>query len=216
MKFENSENEFLRAQKFIPEGIKGMHKISDIHEYPCYYTNSNGCKLWDLDGNCYIDYVMGKGPYILGYGNHNVENAVIEQVRKGNVYPMGSILHTDVAERIVNFVPSAEKVLFYKTGSCATSAAIRLARMFTRKNMIASSGYHGWHDWCNYGEGVLKEVANNIFEFNYNLDVLEEFLEVNSNQCCGVVISPECSYFSKEYYNDLQELCFKYKVLFIL
>lgn len=214
--YEDSEREYLRAQKYIPEGIKGMHKIADVHKYPCYYTKSDGCTLWDLDGNSYIDYVMGKGPYILGYRNKKVENAVIEQIKKGNVYPMGNVLHTNLAEKIVNVVPTAEKVLFYKTGSCAASAAVRLARVFTGKNMVVSSGYHGWHDWCNPGRGVLKEVTEQVFEFDYNLNVLESFLGKYACLCCCVIISPECSYFTKSYYQKLESICKKYKVLFIL
>lgn len=212
----NSEMEFERAQSSILEGIKGMHKIADVKQFPCYFSKGSGCRLWDIDGNEYIDYVMGKGPYILGIGNKEVDNAVIEQITKGNVFPMGHMLHTELAEKIIKVVPSAEKVSFYKTGSCATSAAIRLARTYTGKDIVLSSGYHGWHDWCNGGEGVPKEMDRFFFDFEYDLDRLRDFLENNKNSCCAVIISPECSYFTYEYYHELEEICRRYKVLFIL
>lgn len=214
--FKNSTNEFTRAQSSITEGIKGMHKIADVNQYPCYYSKAFGCRLWDIDGNEYIDYVMGKGTYILGPGNRTVDEAVIAQITRGNIYPMGHTSHIDLAEKIIRVVPSAEKVLFYKTGSCATSAAVRLARTYTGKDMVASSGYHGWHDWCNAGEGVPTDVSAHYFDFEYDLDTLCEFLEEKADLCCAVIISPECSYFTKKYYEELEEICRRYHVLLIL
>ena len=213
---KKSIKEFTRAQTSITDGIKGMHKIADVNQYPCYYSKILGCRLWDVDGNEYIDYVMGKGSYILGPGNEDVDRAVIAQIAKGNIYPMGHTSHTDLAEKIIRFVPSAEKVLFYKTGSCATSAAVRLARTYTGKNIVASSGYHGWHDWCNAGEGIPADVSKYYFDFEYNLDRLCEFLEEKVDLCCAVIVSPECSYFTQNYYEELQEICRRYHVLFIL
>lgn len=216
MIIRDSAKEFSRAQRSIPEGIKGMHKIADVNQYPCYYSKASGCKLWDIDGNEYIDYVMGKGSYILGYGNKDVDEAVIAQISKGNVYPMGHTSHTDLAEKIIRVVPSAEKVLFYKTGSCATSAAIRLARTYTGKMVVVSSGYHGWHDWCNSGTGVPSDVSAYFFDFEYDLDKLCNYLDEKADSCCAVIISPECSYFTNEYYKELEGICRRYHVLFIL
>jgi glutamate-1-semialdehyde aminotransferase len=214
MKFECSIEEFSKAQGFIPEGIKGMHKINEIGEYPAYFVKGKGANIWDIDGNMYIDYVMGKGPYILGYGDPQVDGAVIEQIRNGNIFPMGSTLHTLLAEKLVEVIPSAERVLFYKTGTCATSAAVRLARAYTGKNIIFSSGYHGWQDWSNDGDGIPH--SEHFFDFEYSLEKLEDLLKKHAHDGAAVIVTPEASYFSIGYYKELESICKRYELVFIL
>ena len=214
MKFERSIEEFNKAQDFIPEGIKGMHKINAVGEYPAYFARGNGANIWDIDGNMYIDYVMGKGPYILGYSNPQVDDAVIEQIRRGNIFPMGSTLHTLLAQKLVELIPSAERVLFFKTGTCATSAAVRLARAYTGKNIVFSSGYHGWQDWSNDGDGI--PTAEHFFDFEYSLDKLEDLLKKYAHDGAAVIVTPEALYFSEEYYKELEGICKSYGLVFIL
>ena len=216
MNFERSIEEFNKAKAFIPEGIKGMHKINTIGEFPGYFTHGQGAHIWDVDNNRYIDYVMGKGPYILGYCNTRVDEAVIEQIHAGNIFPMGSTLHTRLAEKLVELIPGAERVLFFKTGTCATSAAVRLARAYTSKNIIFSSGYHGWQDWSNDGLGIPEKNSEFFFDFGYSLDKLEDLLKKHVKDGAAVIITPETLYFSENYYKELEGICRRYGLVFIL
>ena len=216
MKFTHSLNELKKAKEIIPEGIKGMHKINKIGEYPGYFVRGYGPYIWDVDGNEYIDYVMGKGPYILGYANAEVDHAVIHQIEQGNIFPMGSPLHTQLALKIKSYLPSAEQILFYKTGSCATAAAVRLARAYTGKDIIVSSGYHGWHDWSNQGLGIPKSTFDSFFAFGYSLNKLENFLDNHAGQCAALIITPEVGYFSQKYYQEIHEICKANHILLIL
>lgn len=213
---KKTREEFLKGKKLISGGIKGMHKIFSVDKYPAYYANGNGCYVYDLDGNEYIDFVMGKGPYILGYKNETVDNAVIEQIHKGNIFPMGNPYHNMVAEKILSCLPAGERVVFYKSGSCATSAAIRLARAYTEREIILSCGYHGWHDWCNGGKGVLKSVEDAFYDFKFNLELFDEYCERYRGNIAAVIISPEEFYLDKEFYEYIQMVCNNNGILFIL
>ena len=198
------------SYKTMPSGIKGMHRISTSPNYPCFFEKAEGAYVWDADNNVYIDFVMGKGPLILGHKNRNIDDSIIEQLNQGIMYPVSSQLSLILAKKIIRLVKSADMVEFYNTGSCATSAAIELAKFVTHKKHIFSSGYHGWHSWCN-------GLSNNDYfhDFYYNLDVLNEKL-TNNNDVAAVIISPECTYFSEQYYLNLQELCIQHNVIFIL
>ena len=193
-----------------------MHKIGVIGEYPGYFTRGRGAEVWDIDDNVYIDYVMGKGVYILGYCDPSVDEAVQEQIRMGNLFPMGNILHTKLAETLVRLIPGAERVLFFKTGTCATSAAVRLARAFTGRNTVFSSGYHGWQDWSNRGAGIPDECSKYFFDFAYNLDRLEESLEEHAGDGAAVIVTPEVPYFCEDFYRELQGICRNAGMVFIL
>ena len=195
------------AKNYIVDGVKGMHRICELESYPMYFDHGSGAYIWDIDNKRYIDFVMGKGPYILGYRNEIVENAVIEQVKRGNIFPAGTPIHVYLAKEISRLVPSMEKVLFYKTGSCATQASIRFARNYTKKSRIYTSGYHGWHE-------CYEKKENDVIDFNYSLDKLEKQLK-NSVDNAAVIISPEEFYFSSEYYQKLEMLCKKYDTLLI-
>lgn len=216
MNFEKSLCEFEKAKDMIPGGIKGMHKIQSVNDYPAYYHRAEGSYVYDIDGNQYIDFVMGKGPYILGYGNERVNNAVIEQIKLGNIFPMGNTLHNNVADKILKVVPNAERVIFYKTGSCATSAAVRLARAYTEKKVVLSSGYHGWHDWCSFGKGILEEASEFFKDFSYDLDKFDEYVSYYEGNIAAVIITPEEYYFEESFYKYIENVCRENNIVFIL
>ena len=193
-----------------------MHKITAIGEYPGYFTRGRGAEVWDIDDNVYVDYVMGKGVYILGYSVPSVDGAVQEQIGLGNVFPMGNILHTRLAETLVRIIPGAERVLFFKTGTCATSAAVRLARAFTGRNIIFSSGYHGWQDWSNRGAGIPDRFSEYFFDFEYNLDRLEELLKEHAIDGAAIIVTPEAPYFCEDFYRELAGMSKNAGLVFIL
>ena len=111
---------------------------------PCYLVRGQGCRVWDLDDNEYIDFRNGLGPISLGYRYPAVEEAVRRQLDSGVVFSYAHPLEVEVAERLVDVIPCAESVCFLKTGGEAMAATHRLARAFTGRDHVLTCGYHGW------------------------------------------------------------------------
>jgi|TARA_B100000809_G_scaffold99390_1_gene97985 glutamate-1-semialdehyde 2,1-aminomutase len=111
---------------------------------PCFLQRGSGCRVWDVDGNEYIDFRCALGPITLGYSIPEVNDAVARQLTDGVVFSYAHPLEIDVAERLVDIIPCAESVRFLKTGGEAMAATHRLARGFTRRDHILTCGYHGW------------------------------------------------------------------------
>jgi glutamate-1-semialdehyde 2,1-aminomutase len=114
---------------------------------PVYLQRGAGSHVWDVDGNEYIDMTMAVGPLSLGYAYPRVDRAIRAQLEEGITFSLMHPLELEVAELIRAVVPGTEMVRYSKTGADVTSAAVRLARAFTRKEQVLCSGYHGWHDW---------------------------------------------------------------------
>jgi glutamate-1-semialdehyde aminotransferase len=114
---------------------------------PAYLERADGAHVWDVDGNRYLDFPMALGPIMLGHRHPAVEQAIIEQLQSGITFSLPHPIEIEVAERVVALVPYAERVRFAKSGSDATSAAVRLARANTGRERVIVTGYHGWHDW---------------------------------------------------------------------
>lgn len=179
----------------------GLHSvIEDYLEYPGgvfpqFITHAEGCRIHDTCGRSYVDWFLGFGPMVLGYHHPEVDEAVIEQVRKGWNTSLMHPLEVEVAELIRDMVPCAEKVVFGKNGSDATCAAARLARAVTGKDGIVSCGYHGFHDWyqalnpdCRGVPAVLKSV---IASFPYNdLPALDGLLTAHRDAIAAVIMEP--------------------------
>jgi glutamate-1-semialdehyde 2,1-aminomutase len=111
---------------------------------PCYLQRGSGCRVWDVDGNEYIDFRCGLGPITLGYSVPSVNDAVAAQLADGVVFSYAHPLEVEVAERLVEVIPCAESVRFLKTGGEAMAATHRLARGFTGRDHVITCGYHGW------------------------------------------------------------------------
>ncbi|MFQ5752537.1 MAG: aminotransferase class III-fold pyridoxal phosphate-dependent enzyme, partial [bacterium] len=126
------------AKRWYPDEVKFM---------PPFIKRAKGCRLWDLDDREYIDYRCALGPIILGYGYPEVETAVREQMKSGVLFSMASPIELETAEAIIENVPWLEQIRFMKTGADACSSCVRLARAYTRRDHILTSGYHGYHDW---------------------------------------------------------------------
>ena len=128
--------------------------------------------MWDVDGNEYIDFMMGVGPLSLGYAYPKVDEAIKKQLEYGITFSMMHPLEVEVAEMIREIIPNAEAVRYSKTGADVTSAAVRLARAYTGKNKILCCGYHGWHDWyisvTARNHGIPEAVQAISYTFNYN------------------------------------------------
>jgi glutamate-1-semialdehyde 2,1-aminomutase/spore coat polysaccharide biosynthesis protein SpsF len=162
---------------------------------PTFLTKGEGCRVWDPDGNRYIDYSMGLGPMILGYGYPAVDEAVRKQLADGVTFSLPHPLEITVAERLVEMIPCAEMVRFGKNGSDATAGAVRLARAFTGRDRIVCCGYHGWQDWfigtTSFNAGVPESVRRltSTFEYN-NIESLKRLLAEHPRETAAVILEP--------------------------
>jgi glutamate-1-semialdehyde 2,1-aminomutase len=174
---------------------------------------AKGCNTWDIDGNKYIDLVSSLASVTLGYQNPRVNSAVRRQLRKGTIFSLPGKLECEVAEKIVNLVPSAESVRFGKNGSDATSAAIRIARAFTGRKIVAVCGYHGWQDWfigsTSRNKGVPKEISDLTKTFAFNdLQSLNWVFTSNPGNVAAVILEPMNSTWPIEgFLSEIRRMC---------
>ena len=162
---------------------------------PVFLVRGQGSHVWDVDGNEYIDYPMALGPVILGHNYPAVTEAVMRQIRDGTTFSLPHPLEVKVAERLVETIPCAEMVRFGKNGSDATSGAVRLARAFTGRDIIACCGYHGWQDWyigtTTRNKGVPKAVRHLTIAFEYNnIESLKRIFNEHPGQVAAVIMEP--------------------------
>jgi glutamate-1-semialdehyde aminotransferase len=187
-----------RAQRVIPAFTQTLSKnptqwVQGVA--PAYVERAEGAYVWDVDGNRYIDFPMALGPVILGHCDPGVAGAIVRQLRLGITFTLPHPIEVEVAERVVELVPGAERVRFGKTGSDVNSAAIRLARAVTGRDSVLACGYHGWHDWyigsTSRADGVPDVVRGLIgtFEFN-NFESLEAALDARPGQVAAVILEP--------------------------
>ena len=162
---------------------------------PAFIEKGEGCYLYDVDGNKFIDFVCALGPITIGYNIEEVNNAIEEQLKKGISFSLQSEVEVELAEKIIDIIPCAEMVRFVKNGGDATTAAIRLARAFTGRDLVALSGYHGMHDWSigstENNRGIPEDVSNltKTFEYN-NIESLEELFNEYPNKIAAVILEP--------------------------
>jgi glutamate-1-semialdehyde aminotransferase len=164
-----------RAVDLIPAGTQTLAKgpgqwVDGVA--PKYLRRGSGCRVWDVDGNEYLDFQMGVGPLSLGYAYPAVDEAIRAQLADGITFSLMHPLEVEVAERIRALVPGAEMVRFSKTGCDVTTAAVRLARAFTGRRKVLCCGYHGWHDWyigvTDRNRGIPADVQALTYTFAYN------------------------------------------------
>ena len=162
---------------------------------PVYLERGAGSTVWDVDGNDYLDYSMALGAIILGYADPRVAEAIARQAREGTVFTLAHPLEVDVTRLLVELIPCAEMVRFGKNGSDVTSAAVRVARAHTGRDLIACCGYHGWQDWfvgtTTRSRGVPQAVAELTKTFRYNdLASLESVFAAHPDRIAAVVMEP--------------------------
>lgn len=186
---------FEEAKTLVPGGVLGARKPGDfiLGEYPIFLEYGKGCRLTDVDGNEYIDFLCGYGPIILGYREDEVDDAVIKQIKeKGFCFSLTQPYQNALAKKLNEIIPSAELSIFLKTGSDATTAAIRIARAYTNRVKVMRCGYHGWHDWCvEMKGGIPEKFYEDVYEFHYNnLEQLEELMSRYGNETAAIIMTP--------------------------
>ena len=186
------------AKKIIPAGTQTYSKgVSQFVEgfSPKYLDHGKGAYVWDVDGNKYLDYIMGCHPLVLGYSDPDVNAAVIKQLEKGSTFSLMNELEVSVSKLLVDIIPCAEMVRFGKNGADATTAGVRVARAVTGRDHIAYCGYHGWHDWyiantdLNSGIPDFNKKLAHSFSYN-NLDSLEKVFKEYPDQVAIVIMEP--------------------------
>jgi glutamate-1-semialdehyde 2,1-aminomutase len=197
-----------RAKELIPGGSMLLSKRAEMYlpeGWPAYFDRTEGCAIWDLDGNQYLDLgFMGVGTNILGYSHPKVDEAVRKTIDKGNLSTLNAPEEVYLAEALIELHPWADMARFARSGGEACAIAVRIGRAASGKDKVAFCGYHGWHDWylaANLGDddsldghlipglqpnGVPRALKGTSFPFQYNdLDALKTILE-NDDQV-GVI-----------------------------
>jgi len=195
-----------RALKTIPLGSQTFSKSKTQYPFgvsPYFVVKGKGSRIWDVDGNEYIDFVNALAAITLGYNDPDVTAAVRAQLEDGVIFSLPHPLEMQVAEKITEMVPCAEMVRFGKNGSDATSGAVRLARAFTGRDHVAVCGYHGWQDWyigsTARNLGVPKSTRNLTHSFTYNdTRSLAAIFQEWPGQVAAVIMEPMNSVHPKD------------------
>ena len=196
---ELSKQYRTRAENLIPHLTGTFSRAATAfieNAYPLYIESGTGSHFTDVDGNEYLDYLMGLGPITLGYNYKPVNQAIKDQLDNGILFSLPHKVEVELSELISQTIPFADMVKFEKSGSNAVTAAVRAARAFTKKDTIAYCGTGGvWHDWqaamVSRDGGVPKINEDLIKIFDYNdFDGLEQIFEDNPNKIAAIVLEP--------------------------
>jgi glutamate-1-semialdehyde 2,1-aminomutase len=189
--------------------------------YPQFITAAQGCRFRDTTGREYVDWVVGWGTCLLGYGCRETEDAVRRQLASAPTLTLPSALEVEVAERLVGMIPCAEMVAFGKNGSDAVTAAVRLARAVTERDVILQYGFHGFHDWFAAEDrkirGLPKAYRGLVHAFAYN-DVasLEKLLRRHRGKVAAVVMEPfRCELPRDRFLEQVKELAHRNGALLV-
>ena len=194
-----------RALRVLARGHQAHRNSHDTLENggPGYASRSLGSRIWDVDGNEYIDYVMSYGPIVLGHSDPEFNEAIARRIARGTVTSIQDADEIELAETLVQHVPSAEMVALFVGGSSACFGALRFARAHTGRPMAVKCGYHGWLDWsAPGGNGIPTEVSDLTIEVKYNdVNAIEAAFEAHPSRIAAVFIEsvqddgPEAGYF---------------------
>ena len=195
--------------KAVKEALRGIE--------PCYIVRGQGCRVWDLDGNKYIDFRNGCGPISLGYWYPAVEEALRRQLESGYIFSYPHPLEVEVAERLVKIIPCSERVRYLKTGGEAMAAAHRLARGFTERDLVFTCGYHGWINTMSR-KGVPEATRSTYGSIGWgDIEGAVRAFEEHPDQIAAVSVS--CGYADmergREFLPALRTLTEKYGALLI-
>jgi glutamate-1-semialdehyde 2,1-aminomutase len=236
-----SNKHFERAVNKMPLGVSSNFRYWG-DDKTIYVDHGKGGRVWDIDGNEYIDYRLAYGPIILGYADERVDAAAKKGMEVGGVFALSTELEYQVAQRISRMVPAAELVRFSNSGTEAVMAALRVARAYTGKDahIALEGGYHGvftevmWHseleEWDEEGDPELQPFGEGVPEVTKDLcytvplndaDVVEDLLKRYHHDIGAFLIEPimgNCCGITAErqYLQDVRALCDRYNVVLIV
>ncbi|MFI6173765.1 aminotransferase class III-fold pyridoxal phosphate-dependent enzyme [Nocardia sp. NPDC051052] len=186
--------------------------------FPVVADRAEGCHVWDTDGNRYIDYTSCSGAAPLGVGHPAVLDAAIAALRTGGIVPATlSQARIETAEQLLPLFPFADRARFFRTGSCATTAAARICRVQTGRRLLLTSGFHGWHDWhLQSAFGGLPDRDPETIDFGYDLQRLADLLADRWNDVAAVFVTPEVNFFPHAYHVELAQVVRGHGCLLVL
>ena len=211
---------FEAQRHLMPGGNGTLTKVPRLFpDEPALMARGSGCRLWDVDGNEYIDFRCALGPVTLGYCYPEIDDAIRSQLSRGIVFGQPNELEFQLAEELIEVVPCAESVRFLKTGGEAVAATVKLARAFTGRNMLLGSGYHGWINGVENTSGILPGVVDNYRSFHYgDLSEVEALLEQHKGRVAAVLLAGAYAAMKPEdlFPRRLRELTKRHGVLLII
>ena len=194
--FDRSYELFEEARRYVPNGIYGPRSphFLTFGSYPAFLARGEGYRIWDVDGNEYIDFMCSFGTNLLGLGHPKIDAAASEQQRKGDCFTLPSDLWVPMAKRMVGTIHNADWCVFGKNGSDVTSYAITVARVHTERDVIllARGSYHGSHFWCQeHGQGIPEAWRSHLASFDYNdPEDLGRAVEENRGKIAALILTP--------------------------
>ncbi len=203
----NSVNAFSKAKELIPGGVNSpVRAFKSVQTDPVFIAKAKGSKIWDIDGNKYIDFVSSWGPLILGHAHDNIVKALQEAAELGTSYGAPTLIENEMAQLITEMVPSIEKVRMVNSGTEATMSALRLARGFTGRELVVKFAgcYHGHADsflikagsgaitlGLPDSPGVTKASAQNTLTAEYNkLESVEKLFAEHGENIAAIILEP--------------------------
>jgi glutamate-1-semialdehyde 2,1-aminomutase len=186
-----------RAARLIPGGAStGSKRVATLYgphqsNLPSHFVRAAGCHVQTADGQMLVDCTMALGSVGLGYAEPQLTRAVIEAVANGSVSGLSPLLEVEVAERFCGVVPCAERVQFLKTGADAVTAAVRIARTYTGRDIVIGCGYFGWHDWSGDAAGIPAETRAMYRPVPFDdVAALERAVSEAGNGLAAIVLEP--------------------------
>ncbi len=233
----NRSNYFSKACKVIPGGVNSpVRAWKSVGGQPVFVSHANGSKIYDVSGKEYIDYVLSWGPMILGHAHSKVSKAICSKAMKGTSFGAPTEAETQMAELISEAIPSMELIRLTSSGTEATMTAIRLARGYTGRNLIAKFDgcYHGHNDSllikagsgvATFGipgsPGIPAEIAGLTLNLPYNdIDALKTTIEAYGPKLAAIIVEPVAGNMGvvppqKGFLNKLRKLTAKYGIILI-
>jgi glutamate-1-semialdehyde 2,1-aminomutase len=237
MNYNKSEQFFEEAKKYIPGGVNSpVRAFNSVGGTPLFIERGEGCKIYDADGNEFIEYIGSWGPHLFGHNPDFILNALKSSLENGTSFGAPTELEIKMAKLITELVPSVEKIRMVNSGTEATMSAIRAARGFTNKNkFIKFEGcYHGHADYflikagsgaLTFGvptsPGVTKANAADTLVANYNdIDSVKSLINENKNEIAAIIIEPIAGNMGvvpakKEFLSELRTLCTEEEIILI-
>lgn len=217
LSFENSKQLWAQAKTLIAGGTQGTRQPL-YPEYPAYFSRAKGCRMWDVDGNEFIDLLCSIGPILLGYAYDRVDDAACRIIKSSFQSSSNHPIQLQLAKLLTEMIPCAERVRFFKTGTEATIAAARLARHITGRMPIARCGYHGWADLWRNGEkgGTDPDAWKSVLPFDGTAENLEQLFKSTGQKFAAVILCPaDTKPFTTENYQGIVDAAHKHGALVI-
>lgn len=197
-----SEDLFNEAKKFLPGGVNSP--VRAYKPYPFFAERGEGSRIYDVDGNSYVDYCLAYGPLVLGHADPSIIGAVSKQLEKGTAYGVPTENEIKLAKQVVKRVPCADMIRFMNSGTEATMSAIRLARAATNRNKIVKfeGSYHGAHDYVLVksgsgaaglpdSPGVPEDTTKNTVLVPFNdEEAVAELIESEKDEIAAIIVEP--------------------------